>query len=146
MRRRAFRQRRELLLARAAQLGEAVVVQEPGVVQRRDEAPRDVAHRDLTGEARDRRAQLGFVLLAVEAAEAARQQRRDQQRHLGEPERIAHDQPRLLGQRRGHDVEIGAQARQGGCHRPSLSRLWNQGHCTLGMPGVPYSLMAWLPS
>ena len=116
MRRRALRQRGELPLARAAQLGEAIVVQEPRLVQRRDQAARDVADGDLPREARDRGAEIAFVLLAVEATETAREQRRNQQRHLGEPERIAHDQPRLLAHRRRHDVEIGAQARQRGCH------------------------------
>ena len=94
MRRRALRQRGELPLARAAQLGEAIVVQEPGVVQRRDQAARGVP----TATWPDRRAiaarEIAFVLLAVEAAETAREQRRNQQRHLREPERIADDQSR----------------------------------------------------
>ena len=117
VRRRALAQRRKLALARVAKLLEALVLEKPGVVQRRHQPARGLRHRDLPGHARERRAQLAFVLLAVEAAEAARQQRRDQQRHLREPKRIADDQPRLLAQRRRHDVEIGPQSRQGGCHR-----------------------------
>jgi hypothetical protein len=116
VRRRALALGRERPLALAPQLGEAIVVQEPGVAQRHDQPARRVRDGDLPGQARQRRAQVALVLLAVEAGEAAREQRRDQQRDLGESERIAHDEARLLAQRRRHDVEIGAEARQGGCH------------------------------
>src|SRR4029078_10636979 len=50
VRRCALAQRRELTLARAAQLRKTIVVQEAGVVQRRDEAARGVSDRDLPGQ------------------------------------------------------------------------------------------------
>jgi hypothetical protein len=113
----ALAQRGELALACTPHLLEAIILEKPGLVQRRHQPPRGVRHRDLTGQARQRGAELAFVLLAVEAAEAARQQRRDQQRHVRVAERIADDQPRLLAHGRRHDVEIATQSRQGGCHR-----------------------------
>ena len=94
-------------LARLAQRREPVVLEEAGLAERGHELLRDVGDLDRPGKAGEPRAQIVLVVGAVEEGQAPRQEWRHDQGGVRVAKRIAHQQPRLLGERRGHDVEVG---------------------------------------
>ena len=85
--------------------GEGVVLQEAGGTERVGQLPDDFSHFQGVGQADQQGAEVKFGLLPVEAAEAPGQQRRDDQHGVGIMVRIAKEQARMLGPRRGHGIK-----------------------------------------
>ena len=81
--------RRELALALPPHFGEARVVEKASLVEGGDEPLGGVPHLHLAGETGDGGPQVAFILLPVETAEAACQERRNHQRDIRVMEGIA---------------------------------------------------------
>ena len=95
-----------------AQAAEVLVVEESSFAEDTRQMPDDFSDARVAGEPLQRLAHLAVTVAPVEEREAGHERRRDDDHRLGIPEGIAHEEARPVGERRGHEVEVGPKRGQ----------------------------------
>lgn len=110
VRRRAHGRLRELALAPGAHAGVDLVFQEAALAQGADQLVLELRNVQASGQPHQLRAQVQLRLPAVEQLQAADQRRRNDHHGIGVMVGVADKQSRPVLDRRGHEVQVGAQA------------------------------------
>jgi 4a-hydroxytetrahydrobiopterin dehydratase len=109
-------------VAGVAELEIGFVFEEAGAGERVDEVALDVGDGELTGEVEERLAEIQLGGLAVEELEELDEGRGHDEGGVGVTIGVADHQPRTVGDRTRHEVEIHAEAGQEIGHVPLSSR------------------------